>query len=70
MDCTSRNGWKKWSCDCWCSQGMVHVMAQTNEALLVNQQVYQNGGAQEVCGLGKFLKNNPHTFKGRYDPKG
>lgn len=36
-----------------------------NEALHANQN--QNAGADEYCGLGKFHRNNPPTFKGRYD---
>ncbi|XP_050894487.1 uncharacterized protein LOC127101183 [Lathyrus oleraceus] len=51
---------------------MTHVMIQANEALLVNQQANQNqnGEADEFRGLGKFQKNNPIIFKGRYDPNG
>lgn len=33
-----------------------------NQALHANQN--QNGGVDEFHGLGKFQKNNPHTFKG------
>ncbi|XP_050894439.1 uncharacterized protein LOC127101152 [Lathyrus oleraceus] len=49
---------------------MTHVMAQANEALLVNQQANQNqnGEDDEFRGQQKFQKNNPLTFKGRYDP--
>lgn len=30
----------------------------------------QNEGADELCGLGRFQKNNPPIFKGRYNIKG
>lgn len=34
-------------------------------------QAQQNPQAEgvESCGLSRFHKNNPPTFKGRYDPK-
>lgn len=51
-------------------QAMDHVMDQANAFLLVNQNQNQNGGAGEFRGLGKFKKNNPHTFKNMYDPDG
>lgn len=38
------------------------VMAQVNQN--------QNGGADGILGLGKFQRNNPHTFKGIYDLEG
>ncbi|XP_050894432.1 uncharacterized protein LOC127101139 [Lathyrus oleraceus] len=51
---------------------MTHVMAQANEALLVNQEGNQNenGEDDEFQGLEKSQNNNPFTFNGRYDPDG
>lgn len=47
---------------------IAHVMAQENEMLHANHN--HNGEADEFFGLGKFQKNKPPTFKGRYDPEG
>lgn len=44
-----------------------NMMTQANEAFQANQ--YQNSGANEFRGMGKFQRNNPHTFKGRYNPE-
>ncbi|XP_050890108.1 uncharacterized protein LOC127095468 [Lathyrus oleraceus] len=44
---------------------MTHVMGQTNQVLQ-----NQHGTLDELCGLGKFHRNNLLTFKGRYDPEG
>ncbi|XP_050877189.1 uncharacterized protein LOC127080948 [Lathyrus oleraceus] len=49
-------------------EATTHLMAQANVALQENRN--QNDGVDEFHGLGKFLRNNPPTFKGRYDPKG
>lgn len=49
-------------------EAMYNVMVQANKVLKVNQN--QNACADELCGLGKFQRNNPPTFKGRYDPEG
>lgn len=47
---------------------MDNVMAQANAVLYANHN--QNCGTDEFHVLGKFKKNNPSTFKGRYDPEG
>lgn len=49
-------------------EAMSYVMIQTNATFLVNQN--RNGGTNGLCGLGKFQKNNPLMFKGRYDYDG
>jgi len=48
---------------------MTQTMAKANEALQGAQQHHQ-GGNNEFRVLGRFQKNNPLTFKGRYDPEG
>ncbi|XP_058742151.1 uncharacterized protein LOC131614605 [Vicia villosa] len=47
---------------------MANVMAQATQALQ-GAQGAKNGGADELCGLGKFQKNNSPKFKGKYDPE-
>jgi len=42
-------------------------MTQANEALQ-GEQKHQHGGADELR-LNRFVRNNPHTFKRRYDPE-
>lgn len=49
-------------------EAMAQVMAQANQALHTNQN--HNGRTYEFHGLGKFQKNNPHTFKGRHTHEG
>lgn len=44
---------------------MAHVMGQAHQALQ-----NQNGMINEFIGLGKFQRNDPPTFKGRYDLEG
>lgn len=50
-------------------QTMSQAMPQENTVLQANQN-NQNGGVDEFHGLGKFQRNNPPTFKGRYDLEG
>ncbi|MCI33396.1 cellular nucleic acid-binding protein [Trifolium medium] len=45
---------------------MAQAMAQANAALLVQNQQK----ADEFRGLDRLVRNNPSTFKGRYDPEG
>lgn len=47
-------------------QFIVHAFEAMAQAL----QVHQNEAGDELCRLGKFQRNNPPTFKGRYDPEG
>ncbi|CAL5191646.1 unnamed protein product [Lathyrus oleraceus] len=47
-------------------EATANVMAQPNVALHANQ----NDGVDELYRLGKFQRNNLHTFKGMYDPRG
>lgn len=47
-----------------------HVIADALEAVAQTLHGQQNQAGDELCGLGKFHKNNPATFKGRYDSEG
>ena len=46
---------------------MAHVLAQANEQAAIGRQ---NEGEAEERRLDRFLRNNPPTFKGRFDPEG
>lgn len=45
------------------------VVAEALESVAQVLQGHQNQASDKVYGLGKFQRNNPPTFKGRYDPK-
>lgn len=45
---------------------MAHVMGQAIAAMQAHHN--QHGVVDEFRGLRKFQRNNPSTFKGRYDP--
>jgi hypothetical protein len=46
---------------------MTHLLAQANKQATIG---YQNHGEAEEWRLNRFLRNNPPTFKGRFDPEG
>lgn len=46
---------------------MAQVLAQANENTAANRR---NEGEAEGRRLDRFLRNNPPTFKGRFDPEG
>ncbi|XP_050897626.1 uncharacterized protein LOC127104483 [Lathyrus oleraceus] len=46
-------------------EATAHVMGQANQAVH-----NYNRMADKLIGIVKFKRNNPPTFKGRYDPKG
>ena len=55
-------------------QGMAgendRAIAEALAAMAQAMQAQQNPPVDEFRNLGRFLKNNPPTFKGRYDPDG
>lgn len=46
------------------------AIAAALQAVTQVVQNKQNGGNDEFCNLEKFQRNNPPTFKGRYNPNG
>lgn len=46
---------------------MAQVFAQSNENAVANRR---NDGEAEERRLDQFLRNNPPTFKGRFNPEG
>ncbi|KEH26274.1 hypothetical protein MTR_6g049100 [Medicago truncatula] len=46
---------------------MAQVLAQSNENAVANRR---NEGEAEEMRLDRFLRNNPPTLKGRFDPEG
>lgn len=47
-------------------EAMIQVVEQKTQAFLANQ----NRLVDLMKRMGKFQKNNPPTFKGKYDPEG
>jgi hypothetical protein len=54
-------------------QGMAQTMTQANDVMMGQQQSNQprlNQDGAEERRSDRFMRNNPPTFKGRYDPEG
>jgi len=59
-----RNGWKKESSDCKCYDCNSSSLEQCTT------RTVEPARAADELRLDRFMRNNPHTFKGRYNPEG
>ena len=50
--------------------GNDHVIADALDSKAQALHSQQNQASDELCGLGRFQRNNSPMFNGRYDPEG